>query len=301
MRENYALRVCGLGLIVLVAAPGQVFGATSFATGRVHTASVSDDGHWNEFIPGSGNSLSLESSHGTMLAKAQAGQGGFGTSATWHLLAEVSATATDQHRGAFATGEVLLTITDEVTPTVDCSFGCPFYEDGDDVYYIPRFFISGTTTGNVVGPGGFRVEVDFRASLHTTVVADGHEYFSSDSGYEATLPRGQTPGLGVDLEPDVPVALRVDMRTYADVYNFEDSGSARAKADFSHTFRWGEVTDVFTATTGERIPAEFFHLYGEDGFDWAHPPAVPEPSAIGLLAPLALFLTRHRRFSRGDE
>jgi hypothetical protein len=54
------------------------------------------------------------------------------------------------------------------------------------------------------------------------------------------------------------------------------------------------------AETGERILAEYFHLYGEGGFDWAHPTAVPEPGTAGLLALFALLLSCQRRSSRGN-
>jgi hypothetical protein len=279
---------------VVEASTGPAFGATTFATGSVHTFNGGPL-QWNETIPGSGTSISLSSARHTMSATAQANSVGFGA---WGLSAMGNATAAFLYPGALASAGADLTINDRITPTVDCSFGCPFYEEGDNILYRVPFYVSGSVTGTASGEGNFsNSDAVYTVSVVGTEVAYGEESFNTIEGYVSTMPRGQVPTLEVSLQPDVPVDVRIQLQVGVLAFTAGDSGQANATSQFIQTFRWGEVTDVFNARTGEPIPAEFFHLNGEDGFDWAHPPAVPEPSTVGLLASLALFISRRRRSS----
>jgi hypothetical protein len=106
------------------------------------------------------------------------------------------------------------------------------------------------------------------------------ENLNSETGYSGTLAGDLSWTVGVT--PNVPFNLRIDVSAGAIASAIEDAGAANVEADFEHTFRWGEVTDVINLTTGQPIPASDFHLYGEDGFDWAHPPAIPEPASLVL-------------------
>ena len=78
-----------------------------------------------------------------------------------------------------------------------------------------------------------------------------------------------------------------------------DTVSAFINGDFSHTLRWGGITDFVDAETGE--PIENWTITSESGFDYAH--GVPEPWSILIIsqAVCAWCFVRRRREQRCDR
>jgi hypothetical protein len=166
--------------------------------------------------------------------------------------------------------------------------------------YIQHFDIGGEIHGASVGPD----PVSFTASAGIDVIHNTQPVFSerevqTNAGLLAgPMPRGDVWWY-LDAVPGVPYDFRIRIYAGAQGNGVENRGLFTATSNFYHTFRWGEVTDVFDVTAGVPIPAADFHLYGADGFDWAHPPsAVPEPAALGLFGVAAASLLLRRRRAR---
>jgi hypothetical protein len=290
MRGKNALRACGLAVVLLAmaATTDPAFGVSVFAQGSVQTADGLTN-PWDESKNGSGSpELHLNSTHGPN----QAFVGAFGSPGVWGVGASATVAASLEGRGPIAVSSIFLTVTDRVTPILPAGI------NADLIAYTQHFDIQGTTSGSAVSPGYFDAAASVRVTQGSTGLVDISETLTSDMGYVETMPRGDLSWT-VGVTPNVPFNLRMDLGASALAFAIEDAGSANADADFSHTFRWGEVTDVFDVTTGQPIPASDFHLYGEDGFDWAHPLAVPEPAtrvlAIVGFVGLAAFAPRRRR------
>jgi len=93
----------------------------------------------------------------------------------------------------------------------------------------------------------------------------------------------------------VPHTLTIGSGADVSVSSF-NAGSATADAVFDNTLEWHGVTAIYDSTANILIPTQYFSLIDEDGFDWAHPATLPEPTSIGLLGLGAMgLLTRRRR------
>jgi hypothetical protein len=290
VEPHNAKRLFELGVVVVVIASTATTASASTVTvfGLAFTHNCCGDDGWSETKSGGGSpSFGTDSVHATMGAAVQ---GGVTLPGSWHVFASAEAKATDVLRGAYADGLIDVDIRDQVTPVV------PPYIDGGLLEYTQHFHIEGTTTASGTAPGAGEAVVSYRVLVDNSQVAFGEESLFSDTGYISTMPRGDVPWTA-RVAPNVPFELRIQIGAYAAGYGIEEAGMGRGKSDFKNTFVWGEVTDVVHLTTGQPIPAEDFHLYGEDGFDWAHPPGiVPEPAALSLLG-LAGFLLLLRRAS----
>jgi hypothetical protein len=75
---------------------------------------------------------------------------------------------------------------------------------------------------------------------------------------------------------------------------FGNSFSTMFSANYGHTLRWGGITSVTDAQSGE--PIEGWAITSASGFDYAHPAPVPEPATVGLslLGLLGLACRRNR-------
>jgi hypothetical protein len=310
MRRKNRLRACALGTILaaVVGAADRAVGYDVAIGGDVYTASADHCGpfglsceSWFEVKPihGGGSGIGGEasvgdgntSSHGTMEAAA----GAFVYKDTFYLHSEVHGAGTDEYRGAIAYATIGIDVTDRITPSLAAG-----NRPGHTFTYVQHFNIDGQIHGAAVGPD----PVSFVASAGVDVIYNNRFAFSereveTNAGQSAgPLPRGDVWWY-VDAVPGVPYDLHIRIYVGADGNGVEDRGNYTATSNFQHTFRWGEVTDVFDVTAGEPIPAEDFHLYGAGGFDWAHPPsAVPEPAAIGLFGVAAASLLFRRRCAR---
>jgi hypothetical protein len=291
MRRSNILRLFGLGvvLVVVAATTAPASASTVNVTGFAFTHSCCGDDTWSESKSGGGSNNFIISSVGpTMESLAE---GGISVAGSWYVYAHAQATATPVRRGAYADGGIDVDVRDQVTPIV------PPYIDGGQVQFTQHFFVKGTTTASGTAPGRGEAYAGYRILVNNSQVATGSETLWSDTGYLETMPRGEVTWT-VEVAPNVPFDLRILISAYAAAYGIEEFGGGTSKSDFGSTFVWGEATDVVHVTTGQPIPAEDFHLYGADGFDWAHPPAiVPEPAALSLLG-LAGFSLLFRRASR---
>jgi len=279
------MRVCGLVLAVvaaqLVVAPA--FASTVFVRANVITVNGGTN-PWFESKEATGiGLLSLDSVHGPLSAAVVAGS----SPGTWQVFAKATVEGNAQHRGSVADALVSVTVTDRVTPTVSAGIQARF------ISYVQTFFIEGRITGENEAPANYRGTAFFEVQHDSQTVVRHSETVSNTHGYTETMPRG-TIGWTTIAEPGVPFDFRMDIEAYAATDTDEDAGYATISVNFGNTFVWGSVTDVRNAETGALIDASDFHLYGEDGFDWAHPPTVPEPATPSLLAPLALCLSRRR-------
>jgi hypothetical protein len=310
MRRKNRLRVCAVGTIlaVVAGAADRAVGYFVAIGGDVYTASADHCGpfglsceSWFEVKPihGGGSVRGGEvgvgdtntSSHGTMEATAAA----VVFDDTFQLHSQAHGAGTDEFRGAIAYASVQIDVTDGITPRLVANY------PADHTYtYIQHFNIDGQIHGAAVGPD----PTSFTASAGVDVLYNNHFAFSerevrTNAGlFAGPMPRGDVWWY-VDAVPGVPYDLHIRIYVGAEGNGVEDTGTYTATSDFQHTFRWGEVTDVFDVTAGVPIPAEDFHLYGADGFDWAHPPsAVPEPAAIGLFGVAAASLLFRRRCAR---
>lgn len=104
---------------------------------------------------------------------------------------------------------------------------------------------------------------------------------------------------------EVTLSLSASVGAYTSPSGFfpPDMGTASAAADFSHTLRWGGVSEARSAK-GELLDLGQVRLLGTDGFDYvnaapANPFAspVPEPATalLGLLGGAVLLAGRARR------
>jgi PEP-CTERM motif len=212
---------------------------------------------------------------------------------TWTLLAEAGVAGSADSRGPVGIATVAVVITDQVTINVP-----PGVNPNDELVGTGHFFVNGDTSGSAAAPGYFAANIGATIFIAGQEVFDSGENLTSD-GYDGDIrmPRGD-----IVLKPHVragqTIGMAFSLTALAYTYAVEDQGSANAKSDFSHTFQWGDITEVFDATTGQPVAAEDFHLIGDDGFDWAHPSTVPEPATLGMaiVAAAAFFCRR----TKGD-
>jgi hypothetical protein len=288
MRRTNVLRQFEVVMVLLVVASTAVAASASTVTvtGRVFTHNCCGDDTWSESKQGGGNiTFAIQSSHVTKYAFAG---GGATQAGAWFVRSDAIATASPVYRGAYAESGVDVDVRDQVTPMV------PPYIAGGRVQFTQHLFVKGRTTAIGTSPGRGEASAYYQVLINGSLVTLGSETLWSDTGYLSTMPRGDV-SFTIEVETDVPYDLRMIFSAYAAAYGIEEFGGGDAKSDFGSTFVWGGVTDVVHVPTGQPIPVEDFHLYGEDGFDWAQPPAiVPEPAAMGLFGFVAACLTLGR-------
>ncbi|MDZ4659697.1 MAG: PEP-CTERM sorting domain-containing protein [Bythopirellula sp.] len=83
----------------------------------------------------------------------------------------------------------------------------------------------------------------------------------------------------MDFLMEVRAVGRVNVGSYYRTV-FDNSFSSTFYANYGHTLRWGGITSVTDAATGE--PIEGWTMTSASGFDYAHPAPVPEPATVGL-------------------
>lgn len=275
------LRAAALLCVLALATPNSAIGSFVFVDGVAVTANGGTE-PWVESKEGSGSpALSITSSHGSLYAEASAVATPNGV---FSIFAWATVAASDMHRGPVATAVINLHVTDQVTPTF------PGATTADLFAYTQHLAVTGQTSGNATAPGAFDTGAEIFVSHDGTYFVFAFQNLSSETGNSGALAGDLV--WTVLVTPTVPFNLRIDVSAFALASAIEDAGEASGQADFAHTFRWGEVTDVINVTTGQPIPASDFHLYGEDGFDWAHPnaasAAVPEPSSLVTFVALGL-------------
>ncbi len=177
----------------------------------------------------------------------------------------------------------------------------------------------GTMTVSAFVDGGLRATITGFAYADTRVVADlfvddtgaGNVDYSIEGSARhyvgIDVPDTRTGEPGFTLQMTVPfifgrdMSLSMALLTVSGI-TINGSGSSIAEADYSHTMRWGGITDVRDAAG--RLVTDFSALGTTSGFDYAATPSVPEPAgslsmAGGLLALCGLF--RRRFGARPDD
>jgi hypothetical protein len=262
--------------------------ARIFSNGVAQATLVGDK---SEMKPGSGTGdVSLVVSLGPNYAEALS----IASPGMWGVTATVRGGGVDdvRHSGS-GSASMAMTVTDMVRPTVDGGNGT------DEIRFVQHLTITGLTRASLAGPGGFHAMVGagvrqrFPHETTATIVYSAGEVLTSEDGYTQRMPSEATWTLRAAESFEFTLEFVVDALAYAQ----DPEARAFAQSDWGSTFTLGEVTDVFNVTTNTPIPADQFHLYGEDGFDWAHPRAVPEPGTA-LLLPAAFMATLRRRTTR---
>ena len=265
-----------LFLVVAFATSNSAFGAFVFMYARAETVTI--EGWLTDAKSETTNALSATSAQGP----THSDTGGFAFPGFWRIRANATAANTEENFGAYAVGQVQVQVDDVVTPSTDSPYGEPL----DVIEYTQHFSIEGTSSGGAGSPSEFTAITLLNVLHDHTILISERELLTSISGFVETMPRGDQ-SWSVQTRVGEPFNFHLTVETQADASSPDGFGPAQSHTDFQNTFRWGEVTDVRNVTTGQSIPANFFHLYGEDGFDWAHPNAVPEPSSL-VLATLVL-------------
>jgi hypothetical protein len=134
---------------------------------------------------------------------------------------------------------------------------------------------------------------------------DTWQFFEDRSidSHHPTGPYADAIDLTISVANDSPLAYSFGMRLLGNARAYSvvpDSGSAGSMSaffavDFLGTFKWGGITGVYDAETGELV--EDWTITSDSGFDYSQPYTVPEPStylmaAMGLVA---LMFARRRK------
>lgn len=221
----------------------------------------------------------------------------------------VSGGLSDVLRFTFPENTNSIQVSSSVTITADLATGGSgvtgsIFQPNDEVGYLATAYLKIDGLGIPVGPhsGSSGGQEHYWAYQHRSFPPGSPiEVVNDQPLTTTTIPvmfEATRNAMAVRWEMSVVAAGSVENRDHT---NFV-GGSAFAISDLSHTLRWGGITSVVDADTGE--PITDWTLTSESGFDWTHA-AVPEPSSgLAILIQLSwatVFFGRRTKLWRVTE
>lgn len=174
---------------------------------------------------------------------------------------------------------------------IDGEFNNTFVESGGD---IPNGRDAYTSFAiEVTGPG---IASQVGCSSYETLDGTGQSSQLPNAGYidlDITYYNGEAR----EMKYEMKLFGSGQASTYLNAEFYPDDPGQEAgalfDADFMSTTKWGGISGVFDADTGEEITD--WTVSSDSGFDYSQPYVVPEPAALSLLAIGGLAMLARRR------